>query len=129
MTSVRPALNNVSASSSGAPRRQRFTSRGYPESVSDPSPKSVPSSTVFSSSQLIWVLASGSSKPPGTNSRVRMSNSRTIAASEPPRERLISATVWSGSMTSAPAHTQFSPSASARASTSIITSQSGDSVR
>ena len=32
-------------------------------------------------------------------------------------------------MTSAPAHTQFSPSAAASASTSISTSQSGLSVR
>ena len=129
MTSVRDPLNNVSASSSGVPRRQRLTSRGYPDSVSEPSPKSVPISTVFSSSQLIWVLASGTSKPSATNSPVRMSNSRTTAASEPPRDRLISAREWSGSMTLAPAHTQFSSSSAASASRSITTSQSGASVR
>ena len=57
-----------------------------------------------------------------------MSNSRTTDASEPPRDRLTSARVYSGSMTSAPFQTQFSPSASASASTSMMTSQSGESV-
>jgi hypothetical protein len=90
-TSVLAALNTVSAASRGCPRRHRLTSRGYPDSVSEPSPKSVPSSTVFSSSQLIRVFASGNSNPSATNSRVRMSNSRTIAASDPPCDRLINA--------------------------------------
>ena len=58
-----------------------------------------------------------------------MSNSRTTAASDPPRDREINAREWSGSMTSAPAHTQFSPSARANSSRSMTTSQSGSAVR
>jgi len=58
-----------------------------------------------------------------------MSNSRTTAASEPPGDRLISARSWSGSMTVAPAHTQFRSSVRANSSTSMTTSQSGFSVQ
>src|SRR5262249_18789162 len=129
MTSVCAPENSSSASDSGWPRRHRFTSRGYPESVSDPSPKSVPTSTVSSSSQPIRVLASPTVNPSATNSRVLMSNSRTSTASDPPRDSPISASENSGSITSAPPHTQFSSSPAANSSTSISTSQSGSSVR
>ena len=115
-------VNSVSASASGWSRRHRFTIRGYPDSVSEPGPKSVPTSTVSWSSQEIRDLASASSKPSATKDVVRMSNSRKMLASEPPRDSEIKASVWSGSMTSAPAHTQFSPSARASSSRSMRTS-------
>jgi hypothetical protein len=60
---------------------------GNPAADIDPSPKSVPTSTVFSSSQLTSFLAAGRLNPPATNSLVAMSNSRTTIASEPPRDR------------------------------------------
>ncbi|COW28880.1 Uncharacterised protein [Mycobacterium tuberculosis] len=61
--------------------------------VSESPPKSVPSKTVSGSSQVIWDLAGGSWNPSSTNSRVSMSNSRTMDASEPPGDRPISARV------------------------------------
>ena len=103
--------------------------RGYPDSVSEPGPKSVPTNTVSWSSHDRPDLASGNWKPSATNSSFSMSNSRTTVASAPPRDSSINATVYSGSMTSAPAQTQFSSSVSAKASTSMMTSHSGSSVR
>src|SRR6185312_12314875 len=120
-------VNTVSASSRGVPRRHLLTTSGKPAADIDPSPKSVPTSTVFSASQLTSDLAAGRLKPSATNFLAAMSNSRTTAASEPPGDREISARVYSGSMTSAPAHTQFSSSAAASASMSMMTSQSGES--
>jgi len=84
-------VKTVSASSRGVPRRHLLTTSGNPAADVDPSPKSVPTSTVFSSSQLMSLLASARLNPSATNSRVTMSNSRTTAASEPPSDRLISA--------------------------------------
>ncbi|SHU21297.1 Uncharacterised protein [Mycobacteroides abscessus subsp. abscessus] len=125
VTSEASPLNTSSASSRDWPRFQRLTRRGYPESVRLPGPKSVPTYTVSASTQLIWVLASGSSNPPATNCLVSRSNSRTTTASEPPRDRLTSARRKSGRSAAAPAHTQFSSSVAARASTSMTTSHSG----
>ena len=46
LTSVTTPENNVLASASGCPRRHRLTMRGYPDSVSESGPKSVPTRTV-----------------------------------------------------------------------------------
>ena len=78
----------VFAAESGVPRFQSFTIRGYPEDVSEPGPKSVPTQSVSSSRHAMLDLASGREKPSGTKSLVPVSNSRFTEASEPPGERL-----------------------------------------
>lgn len=78
------------ADASGVPRRHSRTVRGYPESVSEPSPKSVPTKRTSRLCHETDDLASGSTKPPssaGMNLSETRSNSRTTVASAPPRDR------------------------------------------
>jgi hypothetical protein len=123
-TSLSLPSYTVRAFAIGSPRFQTFTIRGYPDEVIEPGPKSVPNTTVFSSSQVIWDLASASSKPSFTNDLLARSNSRTTAASPPPRES-VSRQRLSEGVQSAPAQTQFSCSSSASLSTSSSTSHAG----
>ena len=87
-SSVLPS-KTVFAAESGVPRFQSFTIRGYPESVSEPGPKSVPTQSVSCRA------TPGSTWPPAARSRlstksfVFVSNSRRTAASEPPTESVI----------------------------------------
>lgn len=83
----------VSASSSGWPRRHFLTSRGRPMSVSDPSPKFGAHQQGVLVQPAHVVLACRQENPSATNWRVAMSNSRTTIASEPPRDRQITARV------------------------------------
>ena len=121
--------NTVVAADTGVPRFQSFTIRGYPDDVSDPDPKSVPSQSVFSSRHAMKDLASGSVKPPETNSFVFVSNSRSTDASEPPGERLTMHRTYAGARHCAPWKTHGLPSAFASASTSSTVSHCGAAVR
>ena len=83
---------------------------------------------VSSSIQLAQPLASGRTKPSGTNDLVPRSNSRSTTASLPPRDsRTIARSCLSGRVP-APPQIQSSPSAVASASRSSSTSHCGSSL-
>src|SRR5947209_10057890 len=103
--------------------------RGYPDSVSEPGPKSVPTKSVSASFHETSLLASGSEKPPETNTFAFGSNSRTTLASAPPRDRETRHFSYLGWRKVAPSQTQFSFSASARTSRSRTVSHFGSALR
>ena len=94
-----------------------------------PGPKSVVTNTVSRSTQVALPLASGRTKPSVTKVLLRGSNSRTTAASAPPRESETRQRWWPGVSQSAPSNTQFSFSAWPRASMSSTVSQRGEALR
>jgi hypothetical protein len=91
-------------------------------------PTALDSNSVSPSSQLAPPLASGTKKPSGRNVLVGMSNSRSTAASLPPRDRRTMARSCVPGRVVAPPQIQSSPSAVASASRSIRTSQRGSSL-
>ncbi len=128
-TSSAPHSKTVRAADDGVPRFHSFTIRGYPDDVSEPGPKSVPSHRVSASRHATNDLASGRLKPPETNSLVFVSNSRRTDASEPPGERFTRHRSYSGARQVAPWKTQGFPSALASASTSRTVSHCGAALR
>ena len=89
----------------------------------------MPTQSVSSSRHATLDLASGSTKPPETNSFFFVSNSRRTDASEPPGERLTMHRSYAGARQVAPCQTHGFPSAFASASTSITVSHDGAAVR
>ena len=97
--------------------------------MNESGPKSVPTYTVSMSFQPIVLLASGSVKPSATNSFLMTSNSRTTAASAPPRDRDSRQRSYFGYRQSMPASTQLSFSALPSASRSNTSSHFGAGLR
>src|SRR5207245_7266465 len=128
-TSVGVPSNTLVADSSGMPRFHVLTIRLYPDWVSDPGPKSVPTYSVSRLRQATWLLASGKENPPGTNDFVVRSNSRTTCASEPPLEICTRQRWYSGGSGMAPSQTHATRSTLERESRSRTVSQPGRRVR
>src|SRR5436190_20152695 len=90
-----------------------------------PGPKSVPTSSVLSSTHMVPVFASGVLNPLATKVLVVRSNSRNSVASDPPRDSATMQRLNSGSKQSAPDQDQVTPSALLRESRSMTVSQVG----
>jgi hypothetical protein len=93
--------------------------------VSEPSPQFVPTSSVSSSAHDRSDFASGTTKPSRTNERVRVSNSRQVEVSPPPRDISTMQRRYSGDRHAMWPATQFSRSSFASASKSISGSHCG----